>query len=452
MQTRPATFRTTLAALVAAAALAACSSVKLDEPAPVESRSGAAVGSAGTGAGAGGAGSTAPGSQTRVAPVDATAGSRAQLSDAQRIVYFDYDSYVVRDDARPVIEANARMLAGDRARRMAVEGHTDARGSSEYNLALGQRRAEAVVRSLTLLGAPADPARGGELRQGAPGRDGRRRVGPRQEPARRAEREMTGRATGARALALSFALAASAATAGLFDDDEARRAILDLRQRIEQGNEATRRSQAEQERTQRELVQQLEQLRRSLLDLNGQIEQQRAENARMRGQMEQLARDVSEQQRKVADISQGVDDRIRRFEPQKVTIDDREFSVDPEEKRQYDEALAGFRRGDYPAASTGFAGLLRRFPASGYREAALFWLGNAQYAVKDYKEAITTFRSLVAAAPQGSRAPEAMLAIANCQAELKDRVAARKTLDDLVKTYPRSEAAQAGKERLAALR
>lgn len=152
MHTTPATLRATVAALAAAAALAACSSVKLDEPAPVESRTGSAVGSGGaTGSGSGSG--TAPGSQTRVAPVDATGGQRAQLSDAQRIVYFDYDSYVVRDDARPTIEANARLLSGDRARRMSVEGHTDARGSSEYNLALGQRRAEAVVRSLTLLGA-----------------------------------------------------------------------------------------------------------------------------------------------------------------------------------------------------------------------------------------------------------------------------------------------------------
>jgi peptidoglycan-associated lipoprotein len=153
MQTRPIPLRTSLAALAAAAALAACSSVKLDD-APVESRTGSAVG-AGAGGAGGAAGSTQPGSQTRVAPVDATSGTRAQLPDSQRIVYFDYDSYVVRDDARPIVEANARLLAADRARRMSVEGHTDARGSSEYNLALGQRRAEAVVRSLTLLGAQA---------------------------------------------------------------------------------------------------------------------------------------------------------------------------------------------------------------------------------------------------------------------------------------------------------
>ena len=133
---------------IAVASLAACSSVKLDDKAPVESRTGATVGS-GTGSGAGSAGS----SQTRVAPVDVTGTSNINYSNLPRVVYFDFDSYVVKDDYRPVIEANAQALSGNRKMHMAVEGHTDDRGSSEYNLALGQRRAEAVVKSLTLLGA-----------------------------------------------------------------------------------------------------------------------------------------------------------------------------------------------------------------------------------------------------------------------------------------------------------
>ncbi len=136
--------------VLAAAALAACSSVKLDEP-PVETRTGTPVGGTGAGTGANAAGT----SQTRVAPVDVTSTSNAAFSNLPRIVYFDFDSYVVKDDYRPVIEANGKALAADRKRHVTVEGHTDDRGSSEYNLALGQRRAEAVVRSLTLVGADA---------------------------------------------------------------------------------------------------------------------------------------------------------------------------------------------------------------------------------------------------------------------------------------------------------
>ena len=72
--------------------------------------------------------------------------------------------------------------------------------------------------------------------------------------------------------------------------------------------------------------------------------------------------------------------------------------------------------------------------------------------MRQYKEAIASFRTLVSTSPDNAKAPEAMLAIANCQAELKDAKGARKTIDDLLKAYPRSEAAQAGRERLVSLK
>ena len=78
--------------------------------------------------------------------VDAAAG-------AGRVVYFDFDSFVVKDEYRSVVEAHARRMSADRKRRMIIEGHTDERGGREYNLALGQKRADAVVRSMVLLGA-----------------------------------------------------------------------------------------------------------------------------------------------------------------------------------------------------------------------------------------------------------------------------------------------------------
>lgn len=142
------------AALCAAAVLAGCASgTRLDQPAPVEDRNS-------TGLGADGANSSGVGSgrasESQVAGVDVTGGGKGSGLDdggAGRTVYFDYDSYVIKDDYRSVIETNARKLAGDPKRRMSVEGHTDARGGSEYNLALGQRRAEAVVRALVLVGA-----------------------------------------------------------------------------------------------------------------------------------------------------------------------------------------------------------------------------------------------------------------------------------------------------------
>jgi len=163
-------------------------------------------------------------------------------------------------------------------------------------------------------------------------------------------------------------------------------------------------------------------------------------------------RDVAELQRRSKDAQTGIDERIRKLEPIGVTLDDKQFLADPEEKRQYDEAFALIRKGDFAAASAGLSGFLKRYPLSGYVDSATFWLGNAQYGQRQYKEAIASFRSLLARDPAHPKAPEAMLAIANCQIELKDSRAARKTIGELVQAYPKSEAAQAGRERLASLK
>ena len=249
----------------------------------------------------------------------------------------------------------------------------------------------------------------------------------------------------AAAACLAAALFAPAARAGLFDDDEARRAILDIRQKIEQGSERQKAGQAE-------LTEQINQLKRSLLDLNGQLEQMRGDNAKLRGQNEELARAVADMQRKQKDLQSGVEDRMRKFEPQKVTLDGKEFSAEPDEKRQYDEAMELLRKSDFAGTANALTAFRKRYPSSGYSESVLFWLGNAQYGSRQYKEAIISFRSLVSAAPDSAKAPEALLAIANCQAELKDAKSARRTIDELLKAYPKSEAAQAGKERLASLK
>lgn len=277
-----------------------------------------------------------------------------------------------------------------------------------------------------------------------------------------------------RPLLLGLALAQGAAHAGLFDDEEARKAILELRQRVEAGRQASeaglqrlqsmieaqrdalRDTQAQQ--TQRSTDENA-QLRRSLLELQNQIETLRAEITRLNGLNEQTLRTVAELQRGQRDLAavqqdlaRGVDERVRQLEPVKVSVDGREIQVEPAERRAYDAALASFRASDFAAAQSGFLALLARYPKSGYLPSALFWLGNAQYATRDYKEAITNFRILLQAVPDHLRAPEALLSIANCQIELKDVRGARKSLEDLAKAYPQSEAAQAGKERLARLR
>jgi tol-pal system protein YbgF len=244
----------------------------------------------------------------------------------------------------------------------------------------------------------------------------------------------------------------SAAHAGLFDDEEARKAIVDLRGRIAANDEATKARLAELAAAQAQAAEALVAIRRSLLELNNQIEQMRGELAKLRGNDEQFAREIADLQRRQKDVSQAVDDRLRKLEPMKVQLDGREFMAEADEKKAYEEAIALMRSGEFDKAIAAFGTFQKRFPLSGYDESVRFWLGNALYGVKNYKDALAAFRAFVTASPQHPRAPEAMLALANVQAEQKDVRGARKTIEDLVKAYPQSEAAQAGKERLASLK
>lgn len=116
-----------------AAALAACSSVKLDDQ-----------------QGAGGAGSGGAGGASAGGIMDPF--NPQSVLAQQRSVYFEFNSYTVSDQYRNLVEMHSRYLAGNPNQRVMIEGNTDARGGAEYNLALGQRRAEAVRRMMTLLG------------------------------------------------------------------------------------------------------------------------------------------------------------------------------------------------------------------------------------------------------------------------------------------------------------
>ena len=137
--------------LVVTMVLAGCASgVKLDDEVPVEDRSATSSGVAvqGIGAGQGGA-------QTGVTSVTANDSAAGQGPvGVAHVVFFDYDSYVIRAEARSVIASHAQFLQANKQRKANLEGHTDDRGGREYNLALGQKRADAVRQALTLLGVP----------------------------------------------------------------------------------------------------------------------------------------------------------------------------------------------------------------------------------------------------------------------------------------------------------
>ena len=128
--------------------LSGCSSrVKLDE-APVESRTASAVTAPQTSANANSV------VNKPVAPVEIAAANQGVAGpiDIAKIIYFDYDSFTIKPEFQSAVEGHARYMAANKVRKLAIEGHTDERGGREYNLALGQKRAESVRRALGLLG------------------------------------------------------------------------------------------------------------------------------------------------------------------------------------------------------------------------------------------------------------------------------------------------------------
>jgi tetratricopeptide (TPR) repeat protein len=251
------------------------------------------------------------------------------------------------------------------------------------------------------------------------------------------------------ALQVVLCAASVHAGAGMFDDEEARRAILDVRQKLETQRRDTELRLADIVTRQAD---ELTGLRRSLQELQNQLEASAAETAKLRGQIEQLVRDVAEAQRRQKEGDKALDERLRKFEPAKVSFEGNDFLADPQEKRAFEQALASFRKGEFDTAQSALVDLLSRYPQTGYANAALFWIGNAKFVGKDYKGALASFQKLLAQDAAYVRAPEALLALANCQLELKDTAGARKTLESLIAEHPRSEAADAAKERMARLK
>jgi len=127
----------TIYSLAVVALIAGCSSSTKLNDAPVTDTRG------GTGQG-----------QSSVAPVnvDQSALNAQGPVGVARIVYFDFDSYTVKPEFQSLIDGHARFLKANPSRHVFIEGHTDERGGREYNLALGQKRSEAVRRALALLG------------------------------------------------------------------------------------------------------------------------------------------------------------------------------------------------------------------------------------------------------------------------------------------------------------
>jgi tol-pal system protein YbgF len=243
------------------------------------------------------------------------------------------------------------------------------------------------------------------------------------------------------AIALAFAAWLPLhASAGLLDDDEARRAILDLRAKVDAlSRDLNTRLEAKSDKT-------------ATIEILNQHEQTMQEIARVRGQLEVLANQIATAQKNQKDLYADLDGRIRKLEPRQETIDGQTTEVLPTEKKSYDAAMELFKSGDYKAAATALQDFVRRYPDSAYAANAQYWLGNAYYAQRDYKNAIAAQEAVVSNYGSSSKAPDAMLNIASNYIELKDNKKAKKILQQLVSKYPDTSAAATAKDRLAGLK
>ena len=212
------------------------------------------------------------------------------------------------------------------------------------------------------------------------------------------------------AVLVALTLAAPAAQA--FSDDEARRAILELRTQIKQMND---------------------QNQQAKLQLADQMDLLHQEIALLRGRIEELS------QR--APSANGSNPNAPQT-PQ---------AGDPQEQAAYEAAADQYRNGRYKEAAAGFATFVQSYPDSTLSGDAQFYLGSSQYASKDFKNSIQTMQALVKNHPDDARAPDALLVVAADQIELNDLKGAKASLQRIIKDYPSSNAAETAKNRLKLL-
>ena len=230
----------------------------------------------------------------------------------------------------------------------------------------------------------------------------------------------------------------------LFEDNDARKAIIDLRGRIERLDIDF----ANRLRALEAKVDQMQQRAGGQLALQQELDQLRSEVASLRGQLEEQTNALSTAQRQTQSQIAEVDSRVKLVEPVEVEIDGQYVSVERAEQRMYESSLDEFRQGNFQNAERALDQFLFQYPKSAYSAEATFWLGSSQYALKKYKSAVTTQSRLVDLYPSSGRAPDALLNKGFAQLELKRRKAARRTFKEVTQRYPNTSAARTAEARL----
>jgi tol-pal system protein YbgF len=235
------------------------------------------------------------------------------------------------------------------------------------------------------------------------------------------------------ALALLAALGVNHARAGVFDDEEARRQIADLRIK----NEAR-----------------FDQQARAQLELQALIQRQVDEIARLRGQVETLTYELETTKKRQQDFYVDLDSRLRKFETPVAASDPTTAqaaapAADPAaEGREYEAALGQFKAARYKEAATAFAAFIEKYPSGSLAPNAQYWLGNAWYAQRDCSKAIEAQSVVTTKYADSPKAADAWLAIATCQKELGNHKAAKHSLETVITAFPGTPAAEMAQQRL----
>lgn len=239
------------------------------------------------------------------------------------------------------------------------------------------------------------------------------------------------------------------ARAALFDDDEARRQISQLKTQIES-------SQKVLEERLLAVAERLSQMdaagRDRAVDLAQLIDALKQDMAKIRGQIEVLVNQAENLDRRQKELYVDLDNRLRKLEQAQAQIQDKLGQGERDataEKQAYEAALNQFKVGNYQMAIAGFQSFMANFPNSQFAPNAQYWTGNAHFQMRDYKSAIAAQQKVFSSWPDNPKAPDAMLDMASYQAEMGDSKSARETLGALIKKYPSSPAAEKAKQRLA---
>ncbi len=240
--------------------------------------------------------------------------------------------------------------------------------------------------------------------------------------------------------AITLAFASGHAHA-LVSDDEARRAIIDLRARVEaMGSKLV------------ELEARLQASAQGQLQILNENERLRAEIAHLRGQLEEASQMANTGKSQQKDFYVDLDQRLKQIEPVSISVDGVNVRVSPAEKTKFEDLRELLRVGEFKKSAAAAEAFRQAFPASPLSATVLFLRGSALYADKDYMAAIAARQEFIDRYPNHPSRPQAILNLAANQAESGNPNTARGILESLIKNYPNSAAATEAKERLKTLR